>query len=164
MDSAFERFMRPAEGTASQKRFLARVQAAGFTPNAKEGKHHYSVADFDPSARVFEYDPSKFRCFDLFHEKQHLIAYERAGKLGIPLQTLFNAKLRSVLETDAYISELWLCERYEFPKDFTEARRALLLEYIHKARTALRNRESLRELAAQVLGYDIQAQVEQYFS
>ncbi len=160
----FERFMRLSEGTASQQRFLARVECAGFTPSANEKKYHYSVADFDPRTKVFEYDPTRFNLFDLFHEKQHLVSYERGVKLKIPLQKLFGGKIGAVLETDAYLAEQWLCERHHFPKEFIDARRLVLLEYIHKARTALRNNESLRQLATQVLDYDIQDQIERYFS
>jgi hypothetical protein len=163
MDSSFENFMKIVEGTPTQKRFLERVTSIGFTLGYKE-YDRYSVADFDPTTKMFVYDPTRFNFFILFHEKQHLIAYERARKFGVPLDKLFGGKRGAILETDAYLAEQWLCKRYDFPKDFTSDRREILHEYIHKARTALRNKESLRELMRQVLGYDIQLQIEEYFS
>ncbi len=154
----FEDFMQLAEGTSSCDKFLERVEAAGF--GIKEAKMSDAVAEFDEHSLI--YDPTRFRLFDLFHEKQHLLVYEKARKMGIPLQKLFNSRMRKICETDAYLAEMWLCERFDFPASFAAERKILLLEYIHKSRTALRNREGLGELATQVLGYDIQAKIEQY--
>ncbi len=164
MESAFERFLRPVEGTASQAKFLKRVQAVGFTPKADPAKYKDPIADFDPRTGIFEYNPSTFSAFNLFHERQHLVVYERAKALRFSFGNLFGGKTGAILEADAYLAEQWLCERYGFPEDFTCERRDILEEYIHKARTALRNRESLRQFARQILGYDIQRSIERYFS
>ncbi|MEK7591182.1 MAG: hypothetical protein AAB489_03170 [Patescibacteria group bacterium] len=158
----FEDFMKPAEGTPSCTKFFARVEATGF--EIKKGKPRFNIAEFDADEKSFVYDPETFTLFTLFHEKQHQVVHEKALKTGISLRKLFNSKMMKICETDAYLAEMWLCERFDFPAPFIAEREALLLEYIHKARTALRNNEGLKELATQVLGYDIQARIERYCS
>jgi hypothetical protein len=154
--------MQPAEGTAACDKFFARVEATGFA--VKKGKPIFSIAEFDADEKTFVYNPGTFTLFFLLHEKQHQVAYERALKAGIALRTLFNRKIMSVIETDAYLMELQVCERFQFPDAFTKVCRGILYDYIHKARVVLRNKESLQELARQVLGYDIQPYIEQYFA
>lgn len=158
--ACFEYFMQPAEGTPACDKFFARVEASGFT--VKKGKPVFGIAEFDADEMTFVYDPKTFNFFVLLHEKQHLIEHERVIKAGIPLRKVFNSKIMKVVESHAYLTELQVCDRYNFPPEFTDQRRALLHEYIHKARVALRNNEGLRSMAAQVLGYDIYAHIESY--
>jgi hypothetical protein len=158
----FEHFMQPAEGTPACDKFFTRVEETGFT--VIKSKLLFCDAEFDADEKTFMYDPESFTLFTLLHEKQHQVGHERALKSGIALRKLFNSKMMSVIETDAYCMELQVCERFKFPDEFTNVRRGLLSEYIHKARVALRNKEGLQELARQVLGYDIQLYIEQYLA
>ncbi len=160
-----EDLMQLAEGTPSLTRFLERVRATGFraVPVALDDR----IADFtvyyepEETFRVFRYDPTRLTLMSLFHEQQHLAAYRKAQRLGMPWRTVFCHGTTNLFETDAYLANVWLCQRYAIPPDIAAEYHQALDEHMQPLRIQLEASQEVRELARKVLGYDMQEMIEQ---
>ena len=79
-------------------------------------------ANYNPVAKVLEYDPAQFKYIDLLHETRHIGQFERAAAAGLDLSSPFASKrLYGWLESGALDYEMRQATRFGFSEEYIDA-------------------------------------------